>query len=112
MNDIGSCDRRFDINGLLADWLSLNNANHLMVITGKDSEMKDGNRSTYSGLWKDYFAGIWNQSFADRAVVCDYNEMGHEAVLKNFYSVVNNSNNGSACPQAPNSSEYLTEWNP
>jgi hypothetical protein len=107
------CDQKFNINSLLARWLNSNPANHLLVLTGHDSEMHEAGyvgRPTYAGLWKYYFAGIWNQPFAGRAQVCDYNNLGHEEVLTDFASVVNHSPGG--CPAAPNSTNYLTAWNP
>jgi len=109
----GACDTHFDINGLLAGWLSSDAANHLLVLTGRDSEMHDAGqvgRSTYSGLWHYYFAGIWNRPFAGRAQVCDYNYLEHDRVLIDFASVVNHPSAG--CPKAPNAENYLTAWNP
>jgi hypothetical protein len=109
----GSCDPRIDINGLLARWLSANPANHLLVLTGYVSEMHSAGqhgRSTYAGLWKYYFAGIWNQPFASRAQVCDYESLEHDRVLIDFASVVNHPPLG--CPPAPNVENYLTAWNP
>jgi hypothetical protein len=107
------CDTKFNINSLLADWLSSNSANHLLVLTGLDSEEhEDGTvgRSKYAGLWKYYFAGIWNQPFASRAQICDYNDLDHEHVLSDFAWVVNHP--PSTCPPAPSSQHPLTPWNP
>jgi hypothetical protein len=102
-----TCDWRYDINGLLANWLKIDPQNELFVFTGKDSEEKDPQgHPTYAGLWKYYFAGIWNQSFANQAVVCDFDDMGHEDVLRNFYAIVRSSE--QSCPAGPS----RTVWNP
>jgi hypothetical protein len=85
-------------------------SNRLTVLTGLRSEEKTGGdhgRSTFAGLWKYYFAGIWNQPFAWKAQVCDYDGMGHSNVLRNFAYIVN-SPPASPCPPGPN----LTAWNP
>lgn len=103
-----TCDWKFKINELLANWLSSNSANHLIIITGKDSEEKASGRSTYAGLWKFYLAGIWKQqaSVRSRAQVCDYDNMGHEDTLRKFASIVKNPVTG--CPVGPK----LTAWHP
>lgn len=103
---VTTCDWRFNINGVLARWLSSNTANRLMILTGRDSEEKDGSRSTFAGLWSYYLAGIWNQPFADQAQVCDYDNMGHPEVLASFATVV--AHPPTSCPPGP----QLTAWNP
>jgi len=102
-----ACDQKYDINALLANWLRSNPANHLIVLTGKDSEEKNSKgESKYNGLWKYYFAGIWNQPFANRAQVCDYDLMAHPDVLSKFAYIVRQS--AVSCPPGPK----LTAWNP
>lgn len=73
------CDLSYDINSLLAGWLQSSPQNQLVVFTSRDSE-----RNNFGGLWTYYFAGIWNQPFANQALVCDYNGMQHPDVLQNF----------------------------
>jgi hypothetical protein len=85
--------------------LQLNSANHLYVFTGKVSDANG-----YAGLWKYYFAGIWNQPFANRALVCDYSGMDHPGVIDNFYTYVQNTTGN--CPASPSSSYKRTAWNP
>lgn len=100
-----TCDWHYAINEHLASWLSSNSANHLIVLTGLVSEEKDGNgKSTYAGLWHYYFAGIWNQPYADRAIVCDYDRMSHTDVLSKFASIV--KSDAFACPGG------ISSWNP
>jgi hypothetical protein len=115
MNSIDSCDPQYDSNGLLSAWLESNSSNRLLIMTGKDTEMKsDSNNpsshSNYTALWKNYLAGIWNQPFADRALICDYNNMSHEDVLRRFPWIVNNT--PANCPSTPIGNDYLTSWHP
>lgn len=110
-----TCDWQYDINGLLADWLSSNKENRLFVMTGHDSEMKadagnPSSHSTFAGLWKHYFAGLWNKDFADRALVCDYNNMEHAQILNSFGDMINNPPNN--CPASPDNNYPLTQWHP
>ncbi|MDQ2973181.1 MAG: hypothetical protein M3Q79_01700 [bacterium] len=104
-----TCDSEFDINLLLAEWLGSNDNNRLIVLTGADSEHKEDGVSTYAGLWKHYFAGIWGQAYAHRAQVCDYDGMSHESVLSNFSSIVENLPPLGSCPPPP-SGYTLTSW--
>jgi hypothetical protein len=106
-----SCDTKVkpSINSLLANWLKSNGSNRLIVLTGKVSEDQHGGRSTFAGLWKYYFAGIWNQSFASRAQVCDYHNLGHQQVLTDFAGMVQNPIH--SCPIARGAPNPVA-WNP
>ena len=105
-----TCDWRFNINSLLANWLKSNVENRLIVLSAIDSEEKNSNgQSTFAGLWKYYFAGIWNQPFANRAQVCDYNNLGHSAVLADFHGIVEDPAPG--CPTNKNAPKPVA-WNP
>jgi hypothetical protein len=101
-----TCDWQIPIPQLLAKWLQSDASNRLFVLTGAASEEKQNGRSTYAGLWKYYFPAIWDQPFAGRAVVCDYDNMAHETVLTTGYGMV--ESNSDSCPTGPN----LTQWNP
>lgn len=108
------CDFEYDVNKLLADWLSSDAQNRLTVIAGADTEMKEStndpsSHSTFEGLWKYYFAGIWNKSFAGRATVCDYNMLEHKKVLRHAASMVKNPAEG--CLSAPEGT-HLQVWHP
>jgi hypothetical protein len=108
------CDFNYDVNKLLADWLSSDSQNRLTVMTGLRSEMKEdvnssSSRSTFAGLWKYYFAGIWNKSFAGQATVCDYNMLSHVDVMRDFASIVKNPTD--SCPSAP-TGHNLQTWHP
>ncbi len=112
-----TCDSQYDPNTLLANWLASNSINKLIVLTGKDSEMKtDPNNSKspslYNGLWQYYFAGIWhrNQTLGQRAQVCDYNDLDHAAVIEDYGYIVASPPVG--CPAATDSQHPLTPWNP
>ncbi len=108
-----SCDVRYDVNALLANWLKSNSANRLIVLTGRDSEDKRfgplGGGSTFAGLWKFYFAGLWNQPFANRAQVCDYDGLDHRVLLKAFAWIVKNP--PQRCPTAPGLPQPVS-WHP
>lgn len=104
------CDLNYDINSLLANWLQSNAGNQLLVFTGNDSE-----QNNFQGLWTYYFAGIWNQPFANQAIVCDYNSMGHPDVLQNFAGYVGDLllEPMTSCPPSPDNTQWpLTQWNP
>lgn len=108
------CDFEYDVNKLLADWLSSDSQNHLTVIAGADTEMKEdpndpSSHSTFAGMWKYYFAGIWNKPFADRATVCDYNMLEHKKVLQHSASIVKNP--ADVCLSAPEGT-HLQVWHP
>jgi hypothetical protein len=108
--DPTSCDWQYPINSLLANWLSSNHANRLIVMTGSASEEPNAGKSTYAGLWHYYFADIWNKPFAKQAQVCDYAGMGHPEVLEKFSGIVKSTPAG--CPPSPSHAHPLTAWNP
>lgn len=108
------CDFEYDVNKLLADWLNSSAQNRLTVIAGMDTEMKENvddpsSRSTFAGMWKYYFADVWNQPFADRALVCDYNMLSHNDSLRDFVGLVKSGSND--CPAAPEG-HSLQAWHP
>ncbi|HZQ64443.1 MAG TPA: hypothetical protein VFA66_04365 [Gaiellaceae bacterium] len=105
-----SCDVRYDINSLLANWLRANGGTHLIVLTGQLSEEAKAGKSSFAGLWKYYFAGIWNQPFADRALVCDYKNLDHKLVFKYFSWMARNPVIG-ACP-TDNRAPAPVAWHP
>jgi len=113
----GSCDTHYNINALLANWLRSNTSNQLWVLTGLNSEEKPRRcnwvtcqgRATFHGLWTYHFAGIWNQPFAGQATVCDYNNLGHQATLSDFASIVQHPQ--STCPTAAGAPSP-TAWHP
>ena len=108
------CDFEYDVNKLLADWLQSDGQNRLTVVTGLRTEMKEdsnnpSSHSTFAGMWKYYFAGIWNKPFADRATVCDYNMLEHDDVLRNVAPMVKNAT--ATCPVGL-SNHHLQVWHP
>lgn len=107
------CDWKIDINGYLASWLK-REGNRLIILTGRTTEEKEddsnpNSRSTFAGLWHYYLAGIWNQEFAERAMVCDYNYMSHEDIMRQFAGAVNSP--PASCPVAQNG-QHPTQWHP
>ena len=116
-SDFVPCDSGADVNKLLADWLRADGRNNLLVLTGLRSEEKaflglpihKFGKATFTGLWKYYFAGIWNQSFADRALVCDYNNADHAQIMKDSWGIVKFPPSG--CPILSHESLPVS-WHP
>ena len=112
MTGRGACDSNYDINGLLASWLRASSNHHLLVLTGHDSEEKPFSyfgKASFAGLWKFYFAKIWNQRFASRALVCDYNNLSHYDVLAKFRGVAKFPPDG--CPVSASAPSPVA-WHP
>ncbi len=120
MEDSDSCDWRFapSINFLINKWLTQSSDHHLIVYTGFVTEEHQHHlpkatygwgKSRYSGLWKHYFAGIWGTDQSKQALVCDYNNMDHQSVLRNFAKYSKTPK--FSCPSAP-SGFTLTKWQP
>lgn len=110
-----SCDRNYNVNGLLADWLasSPNNQNQLIVFTGAISE-----QNGFHGLWSSYFADIWQRAqndpaFHQQTIVCDYSGMEHHDLIRNFAGYISDFELEpmNVCPQAPDDTNP-TQWNP
>ncbi len=103
------CDPKFDIASLLANWLKSNGANHLLIFTGMKSEQKPTANAEpqYTGLWRYWLGGMWKQPFADRALICNYDEMGHPEVLVNFYKQIK-----AATFECPKFSGGTEPWHP
>lgn len=104
-----TCDHRLPINSTLASWLKSDGGNRLIVFTGRDSQMKPCAtcEPTYAGLWKHYFADIWNQPFADQSVICNYDDMDHAKVLREFSSYARSQS--FECPDGPG---RTSPWHP
>jgi hypothetical protein len=112
------------INQLLAEWLR-QPGNELLILTGHVTEDWTHNipytdigwgEPKFTGLWNFYFHNLWFEppSVRARAVVCDYENLGHEDVLKDFYQVVKASAVGfrpDGCPVSPDA-PGPTQWSP
>jgi hypothetical protein len=113
---VETCDWQYDPATTYYGWLQSNpQQNRLIVITGKDSEMKDNpndpkSHSTYAGLWQYYFSKIWSTPYSEQVTVCDYNYMSHEDTLQNYYRLMDTAFSG--CPAAPDNTQKLTPWSP
>jgi alpha-tubulin suppressor-like RCC1 family protein len=115
-----NCDTRYNINQILSTWLQADSRNYLVVLTGLNSEDRSKpawchqnwcrGPATFSGLWHYYFAGIWNQPFANRALVCDYAYLSHDDVLRKFSWIVQNPL-VTVCPTAAGAPRP-TPWHP
>jgi len=117
MYDGGSgCDKRLSpsVNSILAKWLE-SSQNRLLVLTGQVSEEKHEflgvrwGKAQFAGLWNFYFHDLWPKSadIRSRAIVCDYDYMGHDEVIEDFWQIVKAAaagNGRDSCPlslQAP-----------
>lgn len=105
-----SCDKSIDVNGLLANWLKGDSDRRLIILTGGTTEDKNAfGTSKFTGLWKYYLAGIWNQSFANRAMICDYDKMDHFEVLNQFRYATRMP--PLSCQTAPDGTPAI-QWHP
>lgn len=111
-NIVGSCDTTYipqhfhtTVSAVLAAWLNHDTSNHLLILTGQNSEDRfRGSRylsSTFGGLKTYYLADIAksSRSVVSRTLICDYNNLGHSQVLQDFYGVVRFRPSG--CPVSP-----------
>jgi hypothetical protein len=119
----GACDETLHprVAVALATWLQANSANHLLILTGHDTENRlpiisrisiGGTRlghAGFNGLWHFYLPAIWRQPFADRALVCDYDNLSHEKVIEDFRWTVRFPPSG--CPIA-NDAPMPVAWHP
>jgi hypothetical protein len=119
------CDRRLSkpsINEILVSWLQTP-GNEFLVLAGKDTE--DWTHSVagvvwgeakFTGLWNYYLHGLWYQpqSVRARAIICDYNKLGHDDVLNLFYPIVKATALGfrpEGCPISPSAPNPI-RWSP
>jgi hypothetical protein len=98
------CDKGFHpaIGDLLAGWIASDSDNRLEIYTGHDSEEHElgyWGKPKFGGLWHYYFPRLWNQPFASQVRVCDYNNVGHEDILRGLFWVVEHP--VSSCPGVP-----------
>lgn len=111
-----TCDWQYDPATTYYGWLQSHpTQNRLIVITGKDSEMKDKpndpqSHSTYAGLGQYYFSKIRSTPYSEQVTVCDYNYMNHEDTVQDYYGLMDTDFSG--CPAAPDTSHQLTTWSP
>jgi hypothetical protein len=110
----GSCDELIKPGPgkLLADWVESSASHHLWIFAGRDTEEHKfylWGHKEFSGLWQYYLPDLWNQPFAGRATICDYDNMGHEDVLSTFAWAVKSP--PSSCPTAQGKPSPVT-WHP
>lgn len=108
-----TCDWRYNPSRVLADWLKADDSNRLTIVMGSDTEMKEDSsdpksQSTFVGLWEFYLADSWDQPFADRITICDYEGMSHEAIMRNFGDMIKKRNMGCSALRG----YKLMQWHP
>ena len=109
-----SCDAQIypSINYLLASWLTSPGSHNLLILAGGATENISWwglGSPTFHGLWHFYLADIWNQPFASQALICDYGNIPHPAVLEAFDWVARVPT--STCP-TDSSLPSPIAWNP
>ena len=117
-----ACDGQIypQISWLLDEWLKQSGSHHLLVLAGEvteDASFYGLGSPQYHGLWHYYFPDIWadkDKSVHARALVCDYYNYSHEAILSDLSWVANSP--PTTCPWLP---VYIgtfdagpTAWNP
>jgi hypothetical protein len=100
------CDSQINPSAasLLADWIASDQSHRLIVYTGHDTEDKPLSyigKSTFGGIWHFYFPKLWNQPFADRVAVCDYDNISHPDILKELSWTINQLPTAGTCPSIP-----------
>jgi hypothetical protein len=96
-----SCDTSLDVDGLLASWLKMNPANHLVILAG-DASLDDKEPTLFRGLRTYYLPKIASQGVASQALVCVVEKRGVPYSHKQtFYSYARVIANGprNACPK-------------
>ena len=79
-----------------------------LVSKMKEDKANMESHSTFEGLWEFYLAKSWNQPFADRVNICDYNGMSHEDVLRKTAHTIKERDMGCTAIEG----YRLTEWHP
>jgi hypothetical protein len=128
-NPNAGCDSKLkkpSITQMLASWLKQPD-NELLVLTGAVSEEKPiafripgtsievfAGKPQFHGLWNYYFHDLWQTDMGSRAIVCDYDNLGHEAVLTLFAQIVKSTGLGFRPAGCPVSSQAAlpVRWSP
>ena len=114
----GNCVGKYrDLYSKLASWLGEKKGNRLVVLAGNltaDYGHKINGRG-HAGIQNWLFPPIHNyrsRNIRSQVVVCNYDDMGHEDLWKNFRSKMNDSPiTLSTCPTATRG-EKVVSWNP
>lgn len=87
----GACDKKYNQSQLLADWLRLNPQNRLAILAGRDTADYQHriNRHGHAGIQNYLFPAIRGEPIAEQVVVCNYDDMEHEDVFRNFAEKMN-----------------------
>lgn len=98
----GSCDRQFDQSELYARWLGLSTGNRLLILAGeitRDAAHPDAQGRLHQGIQRGLFGRIRGTALARQVLICNYDDLGHPAVLSSFADVVRDGPR-SNCPTA------------
>jgi hypothetical protein len=66
----------------------------------EDKPLAHYGRASFKGIKNHYLKKVHGNDIASLVLICDYNNMAHDAVLSNFAGSVTKAEN--SCPVAPN----------
>ncbi|WP_420451958.1 hypothetical protein [Ilumatobacter sp.] len=81
------CDARYDQDELMAQWLDADPSRRLLVLAGawtRDVGNPDEEGRLHQGLQQHLFPAIRAAGRSHQVLICNYDTMGHAAVMENF----------------------------
>jgi|GEM_PF-2210717 len=103
------CDAVYNQDRLMADWLQGDSERRLLVLAGawtRDANNPDELGQLHQGIQQHLFPAIRNLGLSDQVLVCNYDNMGHAAVMDNFGHLAQEGS-VTSCPGSPDAA-----WNP
>jgi len=119
----GVCDTQYsDMSLLIAEWLAYSSNNRLVVLAGKlTADYGDPDPMTglaHAGLQDalfpeiKHYPSVQGRSIRKQVVVCNYDNVGHEEMWKQFRNEMNDSRiTLNHCPK-PRGIGNIISWNP
>jgi hypothetical protein len=111
-DELPSCDLQYDQNALYRDWLAQRSSNRLLILAGevtRDAPTASGNVA-HRGIQEALFRDIRGTRLASQVLVCNYNRLDHQGVLRKFKHIVAEPRR-SSCPRAANDT-FSRGWSP
>jgi hypothetical protein len=102
------------ISQVLANWLSANPDNRLVILAGETTRDEGSRNGPYAhrGIQEVYFGEIRGRRIRDQVTVCNYDQMGHRDVWVQFRHLVDQAPITTSCPTAPNGTQPNDIWRP
>jgi hypothetical protein len=116
------CARKYDLSAILRDWLRLDPVNRFVVLSGRrtadaGTRSKDGHG--HAGIQDEFFVPLKkleekeSRALRARIVVCNYDDMSHPDVWRNFSGWMNRRPiELGGCPPDPATGKTPVSWNP